>query len=193
LAEPTQFGFPPTELELIDRRLLFWPGYEEPVDCCLFRYEYRLPGGELTGVGLTGPVTWAFTIDAAQWGADDLYALFAGWRAAHEEISEADVEDQDRPALEPIVDALAALGYRGLEPASIGQFFGTRHLVATANRQGRSGTVVVDLAALAESPEAAVAWYPRGANRHFGPTEAYWMHKGRLMLRAFNRPAAGGS
>jgi hypothetical protein len=190
LAEPTQFGFPPTELELLDRRRLFWPGYERSVDCFLFRYVYRLPGGELAGVGLAGPVTWAFAIDAALWTTEDLYALFAGWHAAHEEISESAVEVQDREALEPIAAALVALGYRGLQPIRIGQFFGAQHLVAEAVREGQAGTVVVDLGTLADRPAAAAAWYPRGTSGRFGPTEAYWLHKGRLLLETFN-PAAG--
>jgi hypothetical protein len=37
LAEPEQFSFPPSELELVDSRTQYWPGYDEPQDCYLFR------------------------------------------------------------------------------------------------------------------------------------------------------------
>ena len=33
-----------------------------------------------------------------------------------------------------------------------------------------------------------IAWYPRAAaGGALGPTEAYWLHKGRLLLAAFGR------
>ena len=52
-------------------------------------------------------------------------------------------------------------------------------LVATAVRHGVEGTVIVD--------GAKVEWYPRGSGRRsIGPLEAYWMHKGRKLLAAFN-------
>ena len=45
LAQPTFFGIPPAELQLVDDRTQFWPGYEEPIRCYLFRYAYRFAAG----------------------------------------------------------------------------------------------------------------------------------------------------
>src|SRR5207253_3246379 len=63
LAEPAQFGLPPQLLEIVDTRTQNWPGYQEPLSCCLWRYEYRLRGKMLAGIGITGPVTHAFNAD----------------------------------------------------------------------------------------------------------------------------------
>jgi hypothetical protein len=48
LAEPTQYGLPPTSCELFDHRRQHWPGFDEEVDCFLFRFQYviTLEGGE---------------------------------------------------------------------------------------------------------------------------------------------------
>ena len=40
LAEPTQYGVPPTSCELFDHRQQHWPGFDEPVDCYLFQFQY---------------------------------------------------------------------------------------------------------------------------------------------------------
>ena len=45
LSDPQWFGVPPSHCELLEQRLTFWPGTEEPVPCFLFEYVYELPGG----------------------------------------------------------------------------------------------------------------------------------------------------
>src|SRR5262249_7898582 len=40
LAEPTQYGVPPTNCELFEQRKQHWPGFDEPVDCFLFQFQY---------------------------------------------------------------------------------------------------------------------------------------------------------
>src|SRR6185312_3349414 len=48
LAEPTQYGVPPTSCELFDCRRQHWPGFDDPVDCFLFQFQYvvTLDSGE---------------------------------------------------------------------------------------------------------------------------------------------------
>ncbi len=92
LAQPTRFGLPPNELELIDASRQPWPGYDEPVECYLFHFEYHFPQGEFSGVGIAGPITHAFYADLEDLPPEDVYALYAGWSVEHDEISETPAE-----------------------------------------------------------------------------------------------------
>jgi hypothetical protein len=95
LAEPTQYGVPPTTCELFDHRMQPWPGFSEPVNCYLFQFQYvlTLPEGErsYSNIGIAGPLVHAFVADLGDLPPDDIYAAFAGWQAQHEEIREYDV------------------------------------------------------------------------------------------------------
>ncbi len=88
LADPSQFGLPPHSLELIDSRTMFWPSYDTPQDCFLFRFTYHFPAGVVSNIGLAGPASHAFMSDLANLPLDDIYAAFAGWQVEHEEIFE---------------------------------------------------------------------------------------------------------
>jgi hypothetical protein len=181
LAEPTQLGFPPSNLELVDSRSLYWPGFDDPVECYLFRYVYELDHGDYSGIGIAGPLCHAFAADLADLPPDDIYAIFAGWHADHDEIREVDVSAWN-PALR--VDAarlerrLRDQGYASIEPVSMSLFFGERALVASAVRDGRPGIAVATL--------DAVQWLPTQGSRSPGLQEAICLFKGRRLLRAFN-------
>src|SRR5439155_25590943 len=78
LAEPTQYGVPPTSCELVDRRRLHWPGFDDPVECFLFRFQYALTiegEGErsFSNIGIAGPVAHAFIADLGDLSPDDIY------------------------------------------------------------------------------------------------------------------------
>ncbi|MBL9125014.1 MAG: HEAT repeat domain-containing protein [Planctomycetaceae bacterium] len=184
LARPAQFGLPPAHIDVIDHCRQYWPGYAEPVDCYLVGFDYQLPQGEYSNVGIVGPVTSAITPDLEDLVPADIYALFAGWQAEHAEIHEqaaASLTDSARQAAQRRLAELAGQGFSQLELAKVGMFFGEVLLVATALRHGLGGTVIVD------GPR--VEWYPHGEGRRpLGSEEAYWMHKGRKLLAAFNRP-----
>jgi hypothetical protein len=186
LSEPLHFGLPPHEMELVDRRTQYWPGYEQPVECFLFRYTYRTQTGEFSGVGIVGPVTHSFMVDFDDWPPADIYAAYAGWQAEHDEIVERAVENlspQARLAATERCAALATQGYDDARPVKVGGFFGEEQLVATARRGGDPGVVVV--------AGGRASWYRSGNRRAsraaIGPTEAYFIHKGRELLRTFNR------
>ena len=95
LAEPTQYGVPPTSCELFDHRQQHWPGFDDPVDCFLFQFQYvvTLDSGEqsFSNIGMAGPLVHAFVADLGDLPAEDIYAAFAGWHAQHEDIREFDV------------------------------------------------------------------------------------------------------
>lgn len=182
LSEPTQLGLPPTSLELLDHRALFWPGYDEPVDCYLFRFTYRLAGGSYSNVGLVGPVTHVFAADLQPLSPEDIYAAFAGWQAEHAEIFEfelhrlSEARQRDLAQLERV---LQHGGYRQIRPQILGSFFGDRVLVAQAERDGLPGLAVADA--------QHVQWHaqpPSGCA--LGPAEVYAIYKGRRLLEAFN-------
>jgi hypothetical protein len=182
LAQPSQIGVPPNRCELIESREQYWPGYDEPVECYLFRFVYEIGDAEFSNIAIAGPLTHAFAADLSDLSPDDIYAAFAGWQAVHEDIYEADVDsltEMQRTDVVRLERRLRDEGYDAIEPRTLGSFFGDRVLVATAMRAGVPGIAVVD--------NVGSAWWPRGANRRpLGPDHAYCIYKGRRLLRSFN-------
>lgn len=183
LAEPTQFGMPPSSLELVDARRQFWPSYEEPIDCYLFRYEFRAGGKGLSGVGIVGPATYAMVADLQDLSPDDIYAVYAGWQAEHESISETPAERLsavEQASWEQNRAGLTDAGFEDVHLVKLGHFFGDEHWVAQAKREDCPGVLVLD--------SGEVSWHPIVAGRRSpGPQEVYYLHKGRALLRTFNR------
>jgi len=187
LAEPTQFGLPPASCELYDQRCWRWPGYSEPVDCFLFRFQYAVSfAGEgkrsYSNIGIAGPVTHAVLADLSDLPPDDIYALFAGWQAQHEDIREYDVarlSQSEKLEVERLKRRLHDAGYTQIEPERMGYFFGEKALVAAAKRQGVAGTAVADFQEIAFFPQ-------RHRQRPIRGEEAYCIYKGRKLLVAFN-------
>ncbi len=123
----------PHEMELIDSRTQYWPSYEEPRDCYLFRYTYIVPSGQLSNVGIAGPLTCAFNSDLANLPPDDIYAVFAGWQAEHEDIYEVPEpllnRDQRREA-DRMVRTLEQRGCTLKQLVALTFFFGEIALLA---------------------------------------------------------------
>ncbi len=182
LNQPQQMGLPPTSMELIDQRTLYWPGYNEPQECFLFRYAYTFTQGELSNVGLAGPMVHSFAPDLADLPVDDIYAAFAGWCAEHEDIYEVDAS-YFNPAQSKEAQRLAAhLEQEGHEIQRIlflGFFVGERAVVAK--------TLLNDTEGIAVTDGLEVVWFPtQGRIRPLGPTEVHSIYKGRKILRTFN-------
>jgi hypothetical protein len=179
LALPTYFGAPPRELELVDTCRQHWPGFEQPVDCYLFRYEYFFANRLLEGIGIAGPVVHALRADLADLPPSDIYAAYAGWGTEHEEIREqpADaIDDGQRGAWNHRRDGLIGMGYDDPQLIKVGHFFGQTHFVATSRRRGQAGILVDD--------GGKIEWFSStGAARSVGPEEAYYIVKGRNLLR----------
>jgi hypothetical protein len=189
LAEPTQFGVPPTQLELVDQRRQHWPGYTGEIDCFLFRFSYHLTLEDgkqrsYSNVGIAGPLAHAFTADLADLPPDDIYAAFAGWQAEHEDIKQYDVARLSKTEQLEVVRLQRRLhdaGYTDIQPQQMGYFFGEKALLATASRDGAAGVAVADF--------EDISFYPaRQPRRSLGIEEAYAIYKGRKLLRAFNQP-----
>jgi hypothetical protein len=182
LGEPTQLGLPPTSCELFDQRELFWPGYSESVTCYLFRFSYELAGGKYSNIGIVGPLVHAFAADLQDLPPDDIYAAYAGWQAEHVEIHDQDANrlgESDQRELTALQRRLHEEGYEAVQPELLGSFFGHKILVATAQRSGSPGVVVVD----AEQ----IQWHHSvNRQRPLGPPEAWSIYKGRQLLATFN-------
>lgn len=182
LALPTQFGMGPHEIGLVDRRTLFWPGYEQAVDCFLFSYGYEFAAAQWSGVGLVGPVTYASAADLEHLTPVDIYATYAGWHAEHAEIFEvpaAQVPDEQHADDMLTATRLQQQGYDAPELVLVGYLLGQRLPVFSARHAGEPGTVVVD--------GTRIAWYPAANPRQpVRPLDAYHRHKGRKLLENFN-------
>lgn len=182
LASPTQLGLPPHELDLVDSRTLYWPGYDSPVTAFLFRFRYRFPEGIYDGIGIAGPLTYALRADLSSFSLDDQYAAFAGYSAEHEEIQELDVarlNQSGQTEVARLVRRAKDAGYERIEPRLLGIFFGEKELVAEASFDGQPGVLIVDV--------EEEHWFSQTGPRSLGPQEAYWLVKGRKLLKAFNK------
>ena len=186
LSQPTQFGLPPSSCELLETRTQYWPSYEEPVACHLFRYTYDFGMLRYSNVAIVGPVTHTFTADLSDLPLEQIYAAYAGWQAEHSEICEWPVKAVSDIArlelVEPLEERLLKAGYDTMQSVILGMFFGQPVLVAHVERGGVHGLAVVD--------EEEVLAIPLGnPQRPLGPEDAYQIYKGRKLLRKFNKRA----
>jgi len=186
LAAPEQFGIAPQRMELIESRRQYWPGFDEQVDCHLFRFEYALPQGEFSGVGLAGPTAHALGVDLLDYPPGDIFATYCGWQAEHAELSETDARDVtagERATADRYARRLVEEGYHDVRLVKVAHFFGDQHFVFEADRgdaeQPQPGVVVVD--------GGEPYWYPQPrASNPPGERELYWLHRGRKLLAYFN-------
>ena len=192
LAEPMQMGMPPMACELIDSRVLHWPGYEEPRNCYLFQFSYVVavdesqPATPYTSIGIAGPLVHAFHADIAHLPHENKYAAFAGYQGEHEDIQEYDLTNttlrsSPQSIVDSLADKLARAGYDDVEPQIFATFFGEPVIVAKATNENTApGIVVID-------EDEKEDWYPHvGTSRPVGPAEAWYIYKGRRLLRSFN-------
>ncbi|MFO7901365.1 MAG: HEAT repeat domain-containing protein [Pirellulaceae bacterium] len=182
LAQPAFFGIPPTSLDLFDSRTQFWPGFDSPVPCYLFRYEYRFPNAPYHNVAIAGPLVHAFVADLTDLPPEDIYAAYAGWHVEDESVFEVPA---DHFTAEQLTEAerlelqLRNAQYDAIEPIRLGYFFGERALIAKAMHDGVTGIAVAD--------QNGIDWFPATTQQHpIGAEEAFCIYKGRRLLRLFN-------
>ncbi len=182
LASAEQFGFPPNSLQLIDARTQYWPSFEEPRDCFLFRYTYELPGGQLSNIGIAGPATHAFYADLTSLPPDDIYAAFAGWQAEHEDIFEVPMpllNSAQRREADRLLETLAAQALNVTEAIALTFFLGEVAVLALAEKSGKPHCAITDGIELICSP---VCESPTGLT----PEILLAIYRGRKLLRTFN-------
>ena len=189
LAHPSNMGLAPKFIELIDQRRLAWPGYDDEVECFLFRYGYELGGNKIENVGISGPLSHAFSMNLDHLAAKDIYACFAGWHGDHEEILELPIPQArlQRPgSIERLMSRLSSetlddFSVEDAEPLFLGLFMGEEALVVSGSIGEQAGTFVVE--------RDHVEWFAPDADGSAARNDLAWcIYKGRRLLGAFNQP-----
>jgi hypothetical protein len=182
LASPEQFGLPPTQIQSLETRTLYWPGYEEPRDCYLFRFEYDLPQGSTCNIGIAGPVTLAFATNLNHFPLEDVYAAFAGWQLEHEEIYELPIGQlagQQSRWVELMIDSMRDAGYEEIAPLLLTFLLGEPALLTQA-RLGSSRGIAI-------AQESDISFFPTNSQPDsMTPAVALSIFRGRKLLQAFN-------
>jgi hypothetical protein len=182
LSQPQQMGVPPTGVEVIDSRRLLWPSFDGPIDVYLVRYEYSFGDRSFSNVGVCGPTTFSLASDVANLPLDDIYAIYAGWHAEHDDIFSV-AADQFNAAHVRTMDQfqrhLERCGYQVANRELLGFFLDEQAGVFTAVREGTGCVVVTDGLETIEQPIA-------GRLRPLTPSDLLNLYKGRKLLRTFN-------
>jgi len=182
LSQPSQMGVPPTLVETIDQRHQFWPGFEQPVDCLLVRFHYDMGSKTYSNIGITGPVTFALANNVADLPVDDIYAIYAGWHAEHDDIF-AIAAQHINPTQRRLANDLATYANRcGYESPTIELFavFLDEHAaVFRARRDDKPCFVITDGL---ETIHLRIT----GMVRELEAADLWNLYKGRKMLRSFN-------
>ena len=184
LTSPEQFGIPPQRLELIDTRTLYWPGYEEPQACYIFRYEYVLPSGQVANLGIAGPATHAFTADLTRLPVDDVYASFAGWQVEHEDIFEIPMTQLNvaqRSEADRLIGCLLDQQLQVTEPVALTFFLGEVALIAEVEGEGERSNGY----AMTDGIET-LHMRSQGSPTDLTPAMIVALYRGRKLLRTFN-------
>ncbi len=188
LSQPGQMGVPPSLVETIDRRHLHWPGYVQPVDCFLVRFHYDMGARTYSNVGITGPVVFALANDVADLPMDDIYAIYAGWNAEHEDIFALPAQHLNQ-AQQRVVAALAThadrSGYQELRVELFGVFLDEQAAVFLATRDDKPCRVISDGLETMHIPIAHRC-------RPLDAGDLWNLYKGRKLLRTFNPSGIGG-
>ncbi len=147
LSQNEQMGIAPQRLELVEQRTLYWPGYDAPQECFLFRFEYDLGGAKFSNIGMAGPMTHAFAEDLANVPIEDAFAIFAGWDVDHPdayEVPESKLVGDQYEIAAWLHSGLEERGYEVQAIEYLGVFFEYRAIVATCKLGDRIQPVVFD-------------------------------------------------
>jgi hypothetical protein len=183
LAEPAQMGLAPTRIELVDNREIYWPSYEHPVQCYLFRYIYGKGDSAHQNIAICGPMVHAFATDLQHLPTEEIYAAFAGWQTIHQEIfqmSPAKAQVAFPNDWRRLQSGLKENELEEVTVQTVGSFFGELVLVATGQAENQTGTIIVDVGDSSwfetGNPEAPVDW-----------KLAFAIWRGKRILSEFNR------
>ncbi|MEM1228596.1 MAG: HEAT repeat domain-containing protein [Planctomycetota bacterium] len=182
LSQPQQMGVPPTSVEVIDSRRILWPSFTDPVDVTLVRFEYNFGERCYSNVGLTGPAVFTFATDVADLPVEDIYAMYAGWHAEHDDIftvAAKEFNEAQARMVEPFRDHLQRLGYDEVEVTLLGFFLDETAGIFTARRDETHCVVVTDGSETIDLPT-------EGRMRPATSEDVFQLYKGRKMLRTFN-------
>lgn len=181
LSQPIQMGVPPTMIELVDQRNCYWPGYDEPIDCFLFRFRYQYGENSFSNIAIVGPLIHAFLANLEDLSMDDVYAAFAGWQAEHDEIIELDLSSLSphrQTDLFKLERRLNDFGCGSIKTKILGVFFGEEVAIAECTYN--------DHACIAFADGNEVRCFSMANGKTLSCEEVYCIYKGRKLLDAFN-------
>ena len=182
LSQPQQMGVPPTSVEVVDSRRILWPSFNDPVDVFLVRFQYDFGEKQYSNVGIAGPTTFALSADVADLPPEDIYAIYAGWHAEHEDIftvAANELNDAQHRLAEPMQTYLERVGYEEPRLELLGFFLDETATVYSAKRDNIECLVVTDGLETMDLPTA-------GRTRPPACDDLFHLYKGRKMLRTFN-------
>ncbi len=179
LAQNEQMGISPSRMELLDQRTLGWPGFEQPQECFLFRFEYDLQESVYSNVGFSGPMCHTFSQNLADISIDDAYAIFVGWDIDHPDAFEVapnslDVRIQERMnrVLESLPEQIKLI--ESLLCVSFFEHFGILARVLVNEE--------VRIAVLSEDDR--VTCEPFNTKNQADPMLTYWLWRGRTFFES---------
>lgn len=181
LSDPAQMGLAPSEMELIDNRELYWPSFEHPVQCFLFRFRYG-SDPTYTNLGISGPLTHVFSNNIESLTVDDAYAAFAGWQAVHPKIFQMSPQRAQEVYPDQLQELTQRLEEKGLdqpEPVLVGSFFDELVLVTQAVRNQEP------IIALADESDV-FCFTGQSESDRIDAGMAYTIWRGRKLLSQFN-------
>ncbi len=179
LAQNEQMGISPSRMELLDQRTLGWPGFEQPQECCLFRFEYDLQESVYSNVGFSGPMCHTFSQNLADIPIDDAYAIFVGWDIDHPDAFELPPNSLDARILERMNRVIESLPeqVQWVESLLCGCFFEHFGVLARVrvNEELR-------IAVLAE--DERITYEPFNTKNQADPMLTYWLWRGRTFFES---------
>ena len=182
LAMPEQMSLAPSSIRLIDQRELYWPSYENPVECFLFEFEYGSGENAFRNIGISGPLTHAFTSDLRHLDHSDQFCAFAGWQTISDEIYFIPIERSQAIAANitnQLNRTLENLDADEIEPKTFASFFGDYVLIGTADVESKPATFVIS--------DSETIWIECGNDK--APIDwqlAFDIWKGQKLLSSFN-------
>ncbi len=182
LAQPDRFGIPPTSVKTIDSRRWMWPGFNDAVNCFLVQFTYDLGSRHYSNVALAGPATFALACDVADLPVDDVYAVYAGWQAEHDDIftiAAGAFNSGQQRVVEELQGFLERLEYEELTAELFGVLLDEHAAVFRGSKAGKPVRVITDGLETIPLPI-------EGRPRPLQANDVWNLYKGRKMLRTFN-------
>ena len=179
LAQNEQMGISPSRMEMLDQRTLSWPGFEQPQECFLFRFEYDMQESIYSNVGFSGPMCHSFSQDLADISLDDTYAIFVGWDIDHPDAYEiapnaldARIQDRMNRLLETLPEQLELI-----ETLLCANFFEHFGILARVLINDELRIVVV-------AEDDRVTCEPFTTKNQADPLLTYWLWRGRTFFES---------
>ncbi len=182
LSQPDRFGIPPSSVKTIDARRWMWPGFSDATNCFLVQFSYDMGTRHYSNVAIAGPATYAFACDVADLPIEDIYAIYAGWQAEHNDIfsiSAGSFNAGQQRVVDELAIHLEREEYEELKAELFGVLLDEHAAAFIGSRSGKPVRVITD-------GLETIALPIEGRTRPLQASDLWNLYKGRKMLRTFN-------